>query len=62
MHLLGDQLHPTPEGYRVMAERLAPRMAEALAAWGVAGARQLPAAFRPGIVRAASREGGCGEV
>ena len=30
MHLLGDQLHPTPEGYRVMAERLAPRMAEAL--------------------------------
>ncbi|WP_341854462.1 hypothetical protein [Brachybacterium sp. GPGPB12] len=31
MHLLGDQSHPTPEGYRVMAERLAPRMAEALA-------------------------------
>lgn len=31
MHLRDDQLHPTPEGYRVMAERLAPRMAEALA-------------------------------
>jgi hypothetical protein len=30
MHLLGDLLHPTPEGYRVMAERLAPRLAEAL--------------------------------
>ena len=31
MHLLGDLLHPTPEGYRVMAERLAPRLARALA-------------------------------
>ncbi|GAP78884.1 hypothetical protein Y09_1718 [Brachybacterium sp. SW0106-09] len=31
MHLLGDQLHPTPEGYRVMAGRLAPRTTEALA-------------------------------
>jgi len=31
MHLLGDLLHPTPEGYRVMAERLAPRLAAALA-------------------------------
>ena len=31
MHLRDDQLHPTPEGCRVMAERLAPRMAEALA-------------------------------
>jgi hypothetical protein len=30
MHLLGDLLHPTPEGYRVMAERLAPRLAQAL--------------------------------
>lgn len=30
MHLRDDQLHPTPEGYRVMAERLTPRMAEAL--------------------------------
>jgi lysophospholipase L1-like esterase len=27
MHLLGDLLHPTAEGYRVMAERLAPRLA-----------------------------------
>lgn len=26
MELLGDLLHPTPEGYRVMAERLAPRL------------------------------------
>lgn len=30
MELLGDLLHPTPEGYRVMAERLAPRLADAL--------------------------------
>ena len=30
MHLLGDLLHPTPEGYRVMAERLAPRLASVL--------------------------------
>ncbi|WP_151904776.1 GDSL-type esterase/lipase family protein [Brachybacterium ginsengisoli] len=30
MHLLGDLLHPTPEGYRVMAERLAPRLAAVL--------------------------------
>ncbi|APX33886.1 hypothetical protein BH708_15520 [Brachybacterium sp. P6-10-X1] len=28
MDLLGDLLHPTAEGYRVMAERLAPRLAE----------------------------------
>lgn len=27
MDLLGDLLHPTPEGYRVMAERIAPRLA-----------------------------------
>lgn len=27
MELLGDLLHPTPEGYRVMAERMAPRLA-----------------------------------
>ncbi|MGP9746965.1 GDSL-type esterase/lipase family protein [Brachybacterium sp. AOP29-B2-41] len=27
MELLGDLLHPTAEGYRVMAERLAPRLA-----------------------------------
>lgn len=31
MQLLGDLLHPTPEGYRVMAERLAPRLAAVLA-------------------------------
>ncbi|MCT1910508.1 hypothetical protein [Brachybacterium paraconglomeratum] len=31
VHLLGDRLHPTPEGYRVMAGRLAPRTTEALA-------------------------------
>lgn len=30
MHLLGDLLHPTAEGYRVMAERLAPRLAAVL--------------------------------
>lgn len=30
MHLLGDLLHPTAEGYRVMAERLAPRLASVL--------------------------------
>lgn len=29
LDLLGDLLHPTAEGYRVMAERLAPRLAEA---------------------------------
>lgn len=27
MELLGDLLHPTPEGYRLMAERMAPRLA-----------------------------------
>ena len=31
MELLGDLLHPTPEGYRVMAERLAPRLSTAYA-------------------------------
>lgn len=31
-HLLGDGLHPTPEGYRTMAERLAPRLADVSAA------------------------------
>lgn len=30
MELLGDLLHPTPEGYRVMAGRLAPRLAGVL--------------------------------
>ncbi|ATG50184.1 hypothetical protein CFK38_00595 [Brachybacterium vulturis] len=30
LHLLGDLLHPTPEGYRVMAERVAPRLAAVL--------------------------------
>ncbi|MGP9611978.1 GDSL-type esterase/lipase family protein [Brachybacterium sp. AOP42-B2-9] len=30
LELLGDLLHPTPEGYRVMAERLAPRLAGVL--------------------------------
>ena len=30
MALLGDLLHPTAEGYRVMAERLAPRLAAVL--------------------------------
>lgn len=30
MHLLGDRLHPTAEGYRVLAERLAPRLAAVL--------------------------------
>lgn len=30
MHLLGDLLHPTAKGYRVMAERLAPRLAAVL--------------------------------
>lgn len=37
MHLLGDLLHPTPQGYRVMAERLAPRLAAAATRRGATG-------------------------